>query len=307
MDGASSAAAPTPSTWSPGPGAVGYGARMAGSHPPSHASGADPGPSSPPGAGEGSVLVDRRADGVALVTLARPKMNALSIAFLDRLRDALAALRDDPPGAVVVWGGPRIFAAGADIAEFTGPESARRVNRAFLEATGELAAFPRVTVAAISGYALGGGLELALACDLRVASDAVRLGQPEILLGIIPGGGATQRLPRLVGVARAKDMIFSGRQVEADEALRIGLVDRVVPTERVLVEALGWAAGFASGPLVGLAAAKQVIDEGVGHPLEAALRLESSAFVSVSESEDARIGVRSFLESGPGRARFVGR
>ena len=256
---------------------------------------------------DGTVTVDRRADGVALVTIDRPTMNALSVSLLDRLRDAVAALRHDPPGAVVLWGGPRIFAAGADIGGFAGPGAAERINRAFMDATGELAALERVSVAAVSGYALGGGLELALACDLRVVSDRARLGQPEILLGIIPGGGATQRLPRLVGVARAKDIIYTGRQVGADEALRIGLVDRVVPRDRVLDEALTLAAGLASGPLVALAAAKRVIDDGSEEPLDAALRREGAAFVTVSDTEDARIGVASFLEHGPGRARFVGR
>ena len=253
------------------------------------------------------MTVDRRADGVALVRIDRPKMNALSVSLLDRLRDVVAGLRHDPPGAVVLWGGPRIFAAGADIGEFAEPGAAERVNRAFMGATGEIAALPSVTIAAVSGYALGGGLELALACDLRVVAEDARLGQPEILLGIIPGGGATQRLPRLVGVARAKDLVYTGRQVGADEALRIGLVDRVVARAEVLDEALSLAAGLAAGPLVALAAAKRVIDEGVHESLGEALRREGLAFVAVSTSEDAHIGVTSFLEHGPGRARFVGR
>jgi len=262
---------------------------------------------SPPGTGEGIVALERREDGVALLTLDRPKMNALSVAFLGQLRDAVHGLLSDLPGALVVWGGPRIFAAGADIGEFAAPGAAERIAAAFLGATRELAAFPRPTIAAVSGFALGGGLELALACDLRVVSDDARLGQPEVLLGIIPGGGATQRLPRLVGTARAKDMIYTGRQVGAEEALRIGLVDRVSTRADVLDAALSLAGGLASGPVVALSAAKRVIDDGVGRGLAAGLALEVEAFVSVAATEDARLGVASFLEHGPGRARFVGR
>jgi enoyl-CoA hydratase/carnithine racemase len=255
----------------------------------------------------GVVALDRRSDGVALVTLERPKMNALSVAFLGRLGDVVAELALDPPGAVVLWGGPRIFAAGADVSEFRQPDAAARIATAFHAVTGALEALPRVTIAAITGYALGGGLELALACDLRVVAAEAKLGQPEILLGIVPGGGATQRLPRLVGVSRAKDLIFTGRQVGADEALRIGLADRVVARDDVLDEALALAAGFAAGPLEALAAAKRVIDQGVDERLPDALELEVDAFVSVSRTEDAGLGVTSFLEHGPGRARFVGR
>jgi enoyl-CoA hydratase/carnithine racemase len=255
----------------------------------------------------GEVVVDRRADGVALVTLDRPKMNALSVAFLGRLQAAVAELVADPPGAVVLWGGARIFAAGADVGEFSQPGAAQRIADAFHGATRDLAALSRVTIAAIAGYALGGGLELALACDLRVVSEDARLGQPEVLLGIIPGGGATQRLPRLIGVSRAKDLIYTGRQVRADEALRIGLADRVAPRDQLLDEALALAAEFARGPLVALAAAKRVIDDGLEEPLPSALELERAAFVSVAGTEDARGGVTSFLEHGPGRARFVGR
>jgi enoyl-CoA hydratase/carnithine racemase len=255
----------------------------------------------------GVVALDRRHDGVALVTLDRPKMNALSVAFLGRLGDVVAELAADPPGAVVLWGGPRLFAAGADVGEFREPDAAPRIAAAFHAVTSALGALPRVTIAAITGYALGGGLELALACDLRVVAEDARLGQPEILLGIVPGGGATQRLPRLVGVSRAKDLIYTGRHVRADEALRIGLADRVVPRDDVLDEAVSLAASFAAGPLQALAAAKRVIDDGIDVPLADALALEVDAFVEVSHTEDAGLGVTSFLEHGPGRARFVGR
>jgi enoyl-CoA hydratase/carnithine racemase len=252
------------------------------------------------------VTVDRRADGVALVRLDRPKANALSVALLQELAEIVRSLIRDPPGAVVVWGGDRIFAAGADISEFAGPEEARRVGGHFRQALDELASVPRATIAAVNGVALGGGCELAIACDFRVVADNARLGQPEILLGIIPGGGGTQRLPRLIGLARAKDLVLTGRQVAADEALRIGLVDRVVPAADVLDTALAWAAEFARGPLLAHGLAKAVIEEGLDGHLAAGLDLEQEAFVRVFATEDAVAGVRSFLDEGPGKAVFSG-
>ena len=168
-------------------------------------------------------------------------------------------------------------------------------------------AIPRPVIAAIHGVALGGGLELAMACDLRIAADNARVGQPEILLGVIPGAGATQRLPRLVGPARAKELIWSGRQVKADEALAIGLVDRVVPADELEDAALAWAASLASGAVAAMGLAKRVIDGGLGGRLAAGLDLEADAFVEVFGTEDAATGVRSFLEHGPGKAKFAGR
>ena len=259
------------------------------------------------------VSVERRDDGVAVVRLDRPKMNALSAQLLGELEAVAAELRDDPPGAVVVWGGERIFAAGADIGEFTSGDGvvdaagARAIAANFRRALDGVAAIPRVVIAAVTGYALGGGCELALACDFRVAADGAKFGQPEILLGIIPGGGATQRLARLVGVGRAKDLILSGRQVAADEALRIGLADRVVPAASVLDEALSWASSFASGPLAAHALAKRAIDDGIDRALADGLSLEGQLFGDVFDTDDAAAGVKSFLESGPGKATFSGR
>jgi enoyl-CoA hydratase len=253
------------------------------------------------------VSVERITGEVALIRLDRPKMNALSRALLAQLNEAIAGLAADLPGAVVVWGGERIFAAGADISEFGGPDEARVIADGFHQTLDALAALPRVTVAAVAGYALGGGCELALACDLRLAADTAKFGQPEILLGIIPGGGGTQRLARLVGPSRAKDIILTGRQVSADEALRMGLVDRVVPAEGLLDSALELAGALAAGALAAQAAAKQAIDAGLHEPLAAGLARERDLFVDVFRTEDAAIGVRSFLENGPGRARFVGR
>ena len=253
------------------------------------------------------VTVDRREDGVALVRLDRPKMNALSSALLAQLAEAASELTSTPPGAVVVWGGERIFAAGADIAEFGGPEEARRIGGAFRDALDAVAAVPRAVIAAVNGYALGGGCELALACDLRVCADTAKFGQPEILLGIIPGGGGTQRLARLVGPSRAKDLILSGRQVAADEALRIGLADRVVPAAEVLEAALAWGAELAKGAVVAQGLAKAAIDEGLSRSLADGLGLEQDLFADVFSTEDARTGVASFLEHGPGKATFSGR
>lgn len=252
------------------------------------------------------VSVERREDGVAVVRLDRPKANALSVALLAELGAAVDGLAADPPGAVVVWGGPRIFAAGADITEFGGPERAAEVALAFHGALDRLAGLPRAVIAAVNGYALGGGLEVALACDFRVAGAGARLGQPEILLGIIPGGGGTQRLSRLVGPARAKDLVLSGRQVDATEALAMGLVDRVVADDAVLDEALAWAAELAAGALVAQGLAKRAIDEGLSRPLAAGLTLERALFAEVFGTADAGIGIRSFLEHGPGKARFTG-
>ena len=246
-------------------------------------------------------------DGVTTLTLDNGKVNALSVALLEELRAHADALTVDPPGAVLVCGSDRIFAAGADISEFGGVVEAGRIGDAFHRALDAIAAIPRVVIAAVSGPALGGGCELALACDLRIASSKARFGQPEILLGIVPGGGGTQRLPRLVGPSRAKDMILSGRQVGAEEALAMGLVDRVVEPADLMAEARAWAASFASGPLRAQAIAKQAIDRGLDVPLHEGLALERAAFVDVFTTEDSRIGVRSFLEHGPGHATFTGR
>jgi enoyl-CoA hydratase len=253
------------------------------------------------------VTVERRPDGVALITLRRPKANALSVALLAELEDVVMGLTTAPPGAVVVWGGERIFAAGADIGEFGGPTEARRIGGHFRAALDALAALPRLTIAAICGYALGGGCELALACDLRVAADTAKLGQPEVLLGIIPGGGGTQRLARLLGPSRAKDLVCTGRQVAADEALRMGLVDRVVPAGDVLDTALELGAAFAQGAVLAQNLAKRAIDLGLEGTLAEGLSLEQDLFAEAFATEDARTGVQFFLEHGPGRAPFAGR
>jgi len=254
------------------------------------------------------VLVERHDGGVVTLRLNRPPMNTLSRALLGALRDVARELgRDADVKAVVVAGGEKAFAAGADITEFSDQRAARDIAHAFREAFDAVAAVPRPVIAAINGYALGGGLELAMACDLRVAGETARLGQPEILLGIIPGAGGTQRLPRLVGPARAKELIWSGRQVRADEAHAIGLVDRVVAPYEVEDAARRWAQELGKGAVVAMGLAKRVIDDGLARPLADGLDAERDAFVEVFGTDDARTGVQSFLEHGPGKAQFSGR
>ena len=256
---------------------------------------------------EAFVTVERRADGVALIRLDRPKANALSGEVLGQLAEVVEGLAADLPGAVVLWGGRRIFAAGADIAELESGVGPRAVGSNFGRALGALASLPRATIAAVNGFALGGGLELALACDMRVCAHDARLGLPEILLGVIPGGGGTQRLPRLIGASRAKELILSGRQVRADEALAMGLVNRTVEPDGVLDATLAWAAELAAGPLVAHGLAKSAVDGGLEGSLADGLAIELNAFSAVFETEDARTGLRSFVEHGPGRATFAGR
>jgi enoyl-CoA hydratase len=251
--------------------------------------------------------LDRQDDGVAVITLQRPPMNALSSALLGEIADVADELaRDATVKAIVVTGGERVFAAGADIKEFGGPKEAEVIGGAFRRAFDGLAAIPRPVIASVAGYALGGGLELAMACDLRIAADTAKVGQPEILLGIIPGAGGTQRLPRLVGPARAKELVWSGRQVKADEALAIGLVDRVVPAAELHEASLAWAGEFARGAVVAMGLAKRAIDRGLDGTLAAGLDIEADAFVEVFDTHDAATGVASFLEHGPGKATFEG-
>ena len=248
--------------------------------------------------------------GVGTIRLDRPKVNALNAQVQDELgAAALDASRDARVRAVVIWGGPTVFAAGADVNEMRGQSFASVSARAgeLQAAFNALAAIPKVVIAAINGYALGGGCELALTADFRFAADDATLGQPEILLGIIPGAGGTQRLPRLIGPARAKAMIYSGRFYPAQECLAIGLVDEVHPPDEVYARAREAAARYAKGPLVALRAAKQAIDGGLDGGIDAGLLLERHAFQSLFATEDAAAGMTSFVEHGPGKATFTGR
>jgi len=249
-------------------------------------------------------------DGVATLRLDRPKMNAIDAALRTELRAAAVEARDrDDVRAVVLYGGERVFAAGADIPEMSTMSYAEMTTwgTRLQEAFTVVARLPKPVVAAVTGYALGGGFELALTADFRVLGERAKVGVPEITLGIIPGAGGTQRLTRLVGPARAKDLVFTGRHVTAEEARSLGIADRVVPDAAVYETAREMAAQFAQGPAVALSAAKQAVDDGLELDLDAALRLESSLFAGLFATEDQRTGMRSFLEHGPGRARFAGR
>ena len=254
------------------------------------------------------VALEVRPDGVAVLRLQRPPLNALSKALLEEIGAAARALASDPAvKAVVVTGNERAFAAGADINEFGSAAEAGQISAVFRAALDAIAAIPRPVIAAVRGFALGGGLELALACDLRVAGDGARLGFPELTLGIIPGAGGTQRTPRLIGPARAKELVWSGRHVKAPEAVAIGLVDRVVPDAEVEESAIAWAASFAGGAVVAMGLAKGAIDRGLDASLAEGLDVEADAFVETFHTDDASVGIASFKEHGPGKATFAGK
>ncbi|MGH3840115.1 MAG: enoyl-CoA hydratase/isomerase family protein [Pseudonocardiaceae bacterium] len=248
--------------------------------------------------------------GIGTIRLDRPPMNALSRAVQQEIRSAAQQAADRPEiRAVIVYGGERVFAAGADIKEMaTMPPAEMATQGAEFSASFAMVAdIPKPTVAAIAGFALGGGCELALCCDRRIAAEDAKIGQPEILLGVIPGAGGTQRLPRLIGPSRAKELIYTGRFAGADEALRIGLVDEVVAPGEVYAAARRWAGQFVAGPALAAAAAKAAIDDGLDADLSNGLRVESDAFTALARTEDRVTGMRSFLDHGPGKATFVGR
>jgi enoyl-CoA hydratase/carnithine racemase len=250
------------------------------------------------------------ADGLGTIRLDRPPMNALDAQMQEELRLAASqATERRDVHAVVVYGGEKVFAAGADIKEMQDMSYTDMVDRsaALQSAFTAVARIPKPTVAAITGYALGGGMELALCCDFRVCGDNVKLGQPEILLGIIPGAGGTQRLPRLVGPARAKDLVFSGRFVDAAEALRIGLVDQVVGPDDVYRAACDLVRRYVGGPAYALRAAKEAIDRGLEADIDTGLEIERMQFAGLFATRDRATGMASFVEHGPGKASFEGR
>jgi enoyl-CoA hydratase/carnithine racemase len=250
------------------------------------------------------------ADGVGTLRLDRPKMNALNVQVQEEIRAAaIEATERDDVKAVVVYGGERVFAAGADIKEMADMSYTDMVKRStgLTSAFTAVARIPKPVVAAVNGYALGGGCELTLCADIRIAAEDAVFGQPEILLGIIPGAGGTQRLSRLVGPSRAKDIIFSGRFVKADEALAIGLADRVVPADQVYAEAVAWARQFSGAATSAVRAAKEAIDAGLEVDLDTGLAIEKQQFAALFATEDRTIGMRTFVEMGPGKASFKGR
>ena len=246
---------------------------------------------------------------IGTIRLDRPPMNALNRQVQEEIRAAAqeAGERADIR-AVLVYGGEKVFAAGADIKEMSAMSYVDMAARArgLSSSLTAVAEIPKPTVAAVTGYALGGGFELALCCDRRIVGDNVKVGQPEILLGIIPGAGGTQRLARLVGPAKAKDVIYTGRFVGAEEALALGLVDQVVAPDDVYSAACGWLDQFAEGPAQALAAVKKAIDGGLDGDLGSGLNLESELFAALFATEDQSIGMESFVANGPGKAKFTG-
>jgi enoyl-CoA hydratase/carnithine racemase len=248
--------------------------------------------------------------GVGTIRLERPPMNALNKQVQEEIRAAAQEATDRADVySVIVYGGEKVFAAGADVKEFAKMSHADMTLRAagLSSSISAVAAIPKPTVAAITGYSLGGGFELALACDRRIAGDNVKVGQPEILLGIIPGAGGTQRLARLIGPSKAKDLIYTGRFVHADEALSIGMVDEVVAPDDVYAAARRWAEQFVNGPVLAYAAAKAAVDGGLDIDLASGLKLESHLFAALFATEDRTNGMQSFIENGPGKAQFSGK
>jgi len=246
---------------------------------------------------------------VATIRIDRPPVNAMNLQVQAEIQQAAheCARRDDIR-AVIVWGGEKVFVAGADVQEFqvmSVQDITRRAGE-MMAAIDSVAQIPKPVIAAVTGYALGGGCELAMTADFRISADTAKWGQPEILLGLIPGMGGTQRLPRLVGPSKAKDLIYTGRFIDAAEALDIGLVDVVVPAAEVYATAQAMAAKFATGPTLALRAAKAAIDQGLQGDLATGLKLEAHLFAAVFATEDKERGVASFIDKGPGKAEFVG-
>ncbi|MGB7425404.1 MAG: enoyl-CoA hydratase-related protein [Ornithinimicrobium sp.] len=248
-------------------------------------------------------------EGVAVLRIDRAPMNPLSTAVQDQIGEAAREISASDVAAVVVYGGEKVFAAGADIKEMQSMTYPEMVDRSSViqECFKAVARIPKPTVAAITGYALGAGCELALCCDFRVVGRDAKLGQPEILLGVIPGAGGSQRLPRLVGTAKAKDLIFTGRMVDAEEALAMGLVDEVVEPAQVYAAAFARAKRFVGGPSYALRAAKEAIDRGIETDLDTGLAIEATQFAGVFATADREIGMTSFVADGPGKANFEGR
>ncbi len=260
--------------------------------------------------GEFVNLEETDRDGVGVIRIDRPKVNAIS----GQLSVELLAVANDLKGradlrAVVMWGGPRFFAAGADIGEFPsdGPPEERDptgmtnpLNEALLTIEG----LDQITISAVNGFALGGGCEVSMSTDFRVCGEGAIFGQPEILLGIIAGAGGTQRLTRLVGVTKSKELNYTGRQVKAEEALAIGLVSAVYPDSEVFDRALDMAEMYAKGPAA-LKNVKRSIMGGLNVDIPEAIEVEKREFIDSFKTDDAVIGIKSFLEHGPGKADFT--
>ena len=254
-------------------------------------------------------IILEKEDNIATITFNRPPMNPISIDLVKDVNAAINNIKEDHSTRVVIitGAGDRAFAAGADVNVFKGanPERMRELARVGQQLSRELEDLGLPVIAAINGFALGGGVELAMACDIRLASDTARLGQPEVGLGITPGYGGTQRLPRLVGKGMAKLLIFTGDMIDAQEALRIGLVQRVVPQAELLGEAKALAGKLATMPPLTLAAGKEAINRGLEVDLERGLSIESLEFGILRSTEDYQEGTSAFLEKR--KASFKGK
>ena len=251
-----------------------------------------------------------RESGIATLKLNRPPVNALNFQLQGEIARASEELGNDiGVAAIVLYGGEKAFAAGADIKEMEKLSHDEMLARSagLKSAFDAVAQIPKPVIAAVTGYALGGGLELAMCADVRIASESVKVGQPEILLGIIPGAGGTQRLTRLVGPSIAKELVFTGKVISATEAYQLGIINKVVADGEVYAKACEWARQFVGGPAVALATAKAAIDQGLDVSLDEGLEIERQGFVKLFATEDRAIGMASFLEHGPGKAKFVGR
>ena len=260
--------------------------------------------------GEFVNLEASRVDRVGIIRIDRPKVNALNPQLSQELLAVANEAEDrDDLGALVLWGGPKIFAAGADIGSFPvndGDRDPANMVDDLVAALSKIENLPQITCSAVNGFALGGGCEVAMSTDFRVCGESARFGLPEILLGIIPGAGGTQRLTRLVGVTKSKEICYSGRMVEAEEALAIGLVSSVHPDDQVLDAAIDLLAPYASGAAA-LVNLKRAIMDGLHLDLEQAIAVERREFVAAFQSDDAVIGLTSFVENGPGKAKFTGK
>jgi enoyl-CoA hydratase len=234
---------------------------------------------------------------VATITLNRPPMNPLNRRMYEEFGQAADELNADPEVKVVIitGAGEKTFAAGLDVKEVEG-KSVTEMKDCSRDASARVAAIEKPVIAAINGLALGGGLEIALCCDLRIASEGARFGQPEVTLGIIPGGGGTQRLSRLIGAARAKELLFTGQMIDAQTALHMGLVSKVVPPDTLMEEAMALATTIAAMPAVALKMIKHAVDHGINMDLNSALTYEGECFVLSYTSEDGREGLRAFVE-----------
>ncbi len=254
-------------------------------------------------------LIVQIEEGIATVTLNRPNvLNALSNQVFGELAEVATQLaNDDSVRVVIITGGDKVFAAGADINQMA---TATAVDVATSEKPSHKAFriienMPKPVIAAVAGYALGGGCELTLVADVRIAADNAQFGLPEIKLGILPGAGGTQRLPRLIGAGKAKELIFSGDFISAEEALRVGLVNKVVPADQLFEEARKMAKRFANRGAIALCMAKSAVNEGLRMDLEAGLQYEHKCFSLLFATEDQKEGMKAFMEKRP--AKFQGR